>query len=122
MATVDKLGIAEDKRDMVLDLIRYSLPTDNELPLTYQIIPKPEISSFLICKICNQEISSSKYTDSEDDKKKFKRFKALKKCQDEISTFLVNLKLGSGVNNPFSTNPVGCKRVNSRKCFHSHKC
>ena len=58
MATVDKLGIAEDKRDMVLELIRYSLPTLNELPLTYhmiaKIIPKPEISSFLLCKICNQ--------------------------------------------------------------------
>ncbi len=127
MATVDKLGIAEDKRDMVLDLIRYSLPTLNELPLTYhmiaKIIPKPEISSFLLCKICNQEISSSKYNDSEDDKKKFKRSKALKKCLNEdCSSNRIGLKSRSFVK-VFSLNIFSQLKIileNNEKCIKSN--
>ena len=127
MATVDKLGIAEDKRDMVLELIRYSLPINNELPLTYhmiaKIIPKPEISSFLLCKICNQEISSSKYTDSEEEKKKFKRTKTLKKCLNEdCASNRIGLKSKSFVK-VFSLNIFSQLKIileNNEKCIKSN--
>jgi hypothetical protein len=87
MATMDKISIPEDTRHLVLDLIRFALPILNELPLSYHMvkksIEKPEISSFLLCKICNQEISSTRYNDSEEVKKKYKKNKRLRKCLNE---------------------------------------
>ena len=87
MATMDKIGIPEDTRHLVLDLIRFTLPILNELPVSYHIvkksIEKPEISSFVLCKICNQEISSTRYSDSEEVKKQFKKNKRLRKCLNE---------------------------------------
>ena len=79
MATMDKLSIPEDTRHLVLDLIRFALPILNELPLSYHMvkksIEKQEISAFLLCKICNQEISSTRYNESEEVKKNTRKIK-----------------------------------------------
>jgi len=87
MSTVDKLAIPETQRDIVLDFIRLTLPSLNNLPLSYHMveksIQKPEISSFILCKICNQEISSLKYDESEEKKKIYKKKKKLKYCPNE---------------------------------------
>jgi hypothetical protein len=127
MATVDKLGVPEEKRDMILDLIRFTLPTLNELPVSYYMIqktiPKPEISSFLLCKICNHEISSSKYNDTEEEKKLFKKSKAIKKCiNDECSSNRMGLKSRSFVK-VFSLNIFSQLKIiieNNEKCISNY--
>jgi hypothetical protein len=127
MATVDKLGIPEEKRDMVLDLIRFTLPTLNELPVSYYMIertiPKPEISSFLLCKICNQEVSSSRYYDTKEEKQKFKKSKTIKKCMnDECSSNRLGLKSRSFVK-VFSLNIFSQLKIiieNNENCILSN--
>ena len=87
MGTVESLLIPETRRDAVLDLIRLVLPTVNNLPTSYHMIqktlPKPEMSSFMICKICGDEISSSKYNDSKEKLNFERRKRKLKKCTNE---------------------------------------
>ena len=76
MATLDKLAIPESKRNVLLDLIRFTMPMLNNLPESYQVVQnslqKPQISFFTVCKICNQEITRSKYDDSREEKIKYK--------------------------------------------------
>lgn len=126
-ATVDKLGVPEDKRDLILDLIRFALPTLNELPASYYMIkktiPKPDISIFLLCKICNHEISSSRYSDTEEERTRFKKSKRIKKCSnEECSSNRMGLKSRSFVK-VFSLNIFSQFKLiieNNEKCIKNH--
>ena len=64
MATVDKLALPETQVDILLDFIRLILPIQNNCPLSYYSIKKsigtPDITSTLICKICDGEIETVK--------------------------------------------------------------
>ena len=97
MATVDRLAIPESNRNIILDLIRITMPKLNNLPESYQIVQnsfqKPDISSFTLCKICTQEISSLKYDDTRAKKLDYQRNKKKRVCpNDNCSSQNVGLK------------------------------
>lgn len=38
MSTIDKIGVAKNQIDPILDLVRLVLPSDNELPTSFNIM------------------------------------------------------------------------------------
>ena len=73
LATVNKLAIAENQRETVLEFIRLLLTVDNNLPCSYNKIKKsvemPDIKNNILCKFCNKKIEFEKIG-----RKKFKKF------------------------------------------------
>jgi hypothetical protein len=63
LATIDKLALPETHKDIVLDLIRLTMPLINNLPLSFhsmqKTVPVSNIISFSLCNICFQEIQPS---------------------------------------------------------------
>jgi len=72
MATVNKIGVANNQIKPLLELFRLVLPIDNELPTTFNAMKSFIDTSSLvtvhnICTICNQEISNAAKTCKNED-------------------------------------------------------
>jgi len=81
MSTMELLNICETKRDVVLDLIRLTLPLINNLPQSYRRIrnslERPELTETLLCVSCGNELSRGKINCKKANKK------IIRKCQSK---------------------------------------
>ncbi len=67
MSTINKIGVAKNQIDPILDLVRLVLPSDNELPTSFNIMQSfidtsGLLSMHQICKVCNKELINGSKT------------------------------------------------------------
>jgi hypothetical protein len=67
MATINKIGVAKNQIDPILELFRLVLPVDNELPTSFNIMKSFLNNSSVVkmnrvCKICCKELDKTSET------------------------------------------------------------